>query len=137
MVILHAGAQGYLPSKISFLAHKFIRFNRSACACGKIGLLMSGIVFNYCARIACLSMAYGIEIVFFQRHKKTLQTHACKAKCRSGGKIYRAPIFPGNAKKSPANRSGRIPITYSILQKPFCGVLRPIFDTSPFRSALQ
>ena len=49
MVILHAGAQGYLPSKISFLAHKFIQFNRSACACGKIGLLMSGIVFNYSA----------------------------------------------------------------------------------------
>ena len=34
MVILHAGEQGCLPSKISFLAHKFIRFNRSSCAGG-------------------------------------------------------------------------------------------------------
>ena len=46
-------------------------------------------------------------------------------------------FFPGNAKKSPANRSGRMAIICSILQKPFCGALRPIFDTSPFRSALR
>ena len=89
MVILHAGAQGYLPSKISFLAHKFIQFNRGACACGKIGLLV-------------YPWRTELKSFFFKGIKKTLQTHACKAKCRSGGKIYRAPIFfQETLKKAP------------------------------------
>lgn len=122
-----------------FVSPKLFRFNRGAYALGKTGWLIPGIVFNYCARIACLSMSCGIEIVF---PKKDIKKELCKSMFAKPNadleeKLSRAG-FSGNAKKKcPAKKAGRIPIIYSILQKPFCGVLRPIFDTSPFRSALQ
>lgn len=102
MVILHAGAQGYLPGKISFLAHKFIQFNRSACACGKIGLLIPGIVFNYCARFACLSMACGIESIFFKNIKKSFARACLQSQMPVRQKnIPRADFFQETLKKAP------------------------------------
>ena len=104
---MHAGAQGYLPSKISFLAHKFIRFNRSSCAGGKTGWLIPGIVFNYCARITCLSMAYGIESFFLKNIKKSFARACLQSQMPLQKENYRAPDFSGMRKKiAPPRRQG-------------------------------
>lgn len=87
-----------------FASPKLFRFSSSACACGKTGWLIPGIVFNYCARIACLSMACGIEIVFFKDIKKEFcKSMLAKPNACSEGKLSRAGFF-GDAKKSAPPR---------------------------------
>lgn len=87
-----------------FASPKLFRFNRGAYALGKTGWLIPGIVFNYCARIACLSMACGIESFFLKNIKKSFARACLQSQMPVWKKNYRAPVFPEMRKKSAPPR---------------------------------